>query len=261
MGVPMAEALPDWAPEGVDPSAVSVARVYDYYLGGTYNFDVDRQVARHVLQLVPEIQEIVQANRAFLHRAVRYLVGRGIRQFIDLGSGIPSVGNVHETAQQAAPGCRVLYVDHDPTAVAQSAHLLRHNLDARIQQGDLLDPESVLAAADFIDFFRAGRAVDGVGPALLRRPRAAAGRDRPVPGTAGSGQPPGRHSCQQRRQPSGAGPDQPGVRRLGQPDHAAHPGADRRAAERLGRVAPGAVWVPQWHPDEPVGEIDLRPPA
>ena len=148
----MVESLPDWAPEGTDPSTPSVARVYDYYLGGTHHFEVDRELGRQLLALTPDVASAVRANRAFLHRAVRYLVAQGVRQFIDIGSGIPSVGNVHETAQRQAPGCRVLYVDHDPVAVAQSERMLRGNPDVQVLQGDLRSPEKVLASADLIDF-------------------------------------------------------------------------------------------------------------
>src|SRR5689334_1198490 len=112
------EQLPDWAPEGVDLNTPSAARMYDYYLGGAHNFAVDRQLAQQVLDLYPDGQLIAQSNRAFLHRAVRHLVAQGVRQFIDIGSGIPTEGNTHETAQRLAPQARVLYVDHDPVAVA-----------------------------------------------------------------------------------------------------------------------------------------------
>src|SRR5262245_28325351 len=116
--------LPDWAPEGIDVNRPSAARMYDYWLGGSHNFAVDREIARSVTALVPDTALIMQSNRAFLHRAVRFLVEQGIRQFLDLGSGIPTLGNVHEVAQKAAPESRVVYVDIDPIAVAHSRHIL-----------------------------------------------------------------------------------------------------------------------------------------
>nr|WP_322746625.1 SAM-dependent methyltransferase [Saccharothrix syringae] len=94
---------PNWAPGDIDLSRPSIARVYDYWLGGAHNFAVDRAVADKVLNDVPMVKGIVLNHRAFLRRAVRYLLDRGIRQFLDLGSGIPTVGNVHEIAQATTP--------------------------------------------------------------------------------------------------------------------------------------------------------------
>ncbi|MGH3590051.1 MAG: SAM-dependent methyltransferase, partial [Pseudonocardiaceae bacterium] len=105
-----------WASDDVDIEHASPARVYDYYLGGSHNFAVDRQMARQAIELWPELPLIMQANRAFLRRSVRYLVSQGITQFLDIGSGIPTEGNVHEVAQTAAPEARVVYVDVDPVA-------------------------------------------------------------------------------------------------------------------------------------------------
>src|SRR5262245_23159185 len=92
----------------------SASRVYDYLLGGSHNFEVDRDVARQVLRLAPEAAQAAAANRHFMARAVRHLIDRGVRQFLDIGSGIPTVGNVHEIAHRYAPDSRVVYVDIDP---------------------------------------------------------------------------------------------------------------------------------------------------
>jgi hypothetical protein len=138
------DSLPDWAPSGVDLSTASAARMYDYYLGGAHNFAVDREVARKVLLALPDAPLIAQANRAFLHRAVRYLTTAGIRQFIDIGSGIPTVGNVHETAAQQADDVRVLYVDHDPVAVAHSELILGDNPQTAVLQADARHPAAIL---------------------------------------------------------------------------------------------------------------------
>jgi hypothetical protein len=93
---------PSWTSDHVDMENPSIARVYDYYLGGSHNFAVDRRMARRAIELWPELPVIMQANRAFLRRAVRYLVNAGITQFLDIGSGIPTEGNLHEIAQAAA---------------------------------------------------------------------------------------------------------------------------------------------------------------
>src|SRR3954452_21918503 len=136
---------PSWVPAEVDLSRPSAARVYDYYLGGSHNLEVDRRMAREAISLWPDLPEIMQANRAFLRRAVSYLAGQGITQFLDIGSGIPTVGNVHEVAQRATPAARVVYVDIDPVAVAHSTAILGDNPGAVVIQGDVCQPERILA--------------------------------------------------------------------------------------------------------------------
>ncbi|MFI6094764.1 SAM-dependent methyltransferase [Lentzea sp. NPDC051213] len=128
----------------VDLTRPSAARVYDYYLGGAHNFAVDREMAERAIGMWPDLPLIMQANRAFLRRAVRFCADAGVRQFLDLGSGIPTVGNVHEIAQDAAPGARVVYVDNDPIATAYSENILRGNQDTAALQADLRKPEQVL---------------------------------------------------------------------------------------------------------------------
>lgn len=135
---------PDWAPEGIDIERPSVARMYDYYLGGSHNFAVDRAAAQAMIAAVPEAPLMAQANRAFLRRAVQFLIDAGVRQFLDIGSGIPTVGNVHEIAQAAAPESRVVYVDIDPVAVAHSRELLAGNDRAMVLQADLREPKRIL---------------------------------------------------------------------------------------------------------------------
>jgi hypothetical protein len=135
---------PSWASGGVNFERPSVARVYDYYLGGSHNFAVDRQVGRRTIELWPDLPLAMQANRAFLRRSVRYLVTQGITQFLDLGSGIPTQGNVHEVAQVASPEARVIYVDIDPMAVAHSRAVLAGNPRADIVQADLRDLPAIL---------------------------------------------------------------------------------------------------------------------
>ncbi|MFD7280962.1 SAM-dependent methyltransferase [Streptomyces sp. NPDC059862] len=137
---------PAWAPRSIDISVPSVSRMYDYYLGGSHNFEVDREAARRAMEFMPGLPKIMQANRAFMRRAVRYAVGEGITQFLDVGSGIPTFGNVHEVAQQARPGARVVYVDHDPVAVAHSEAVLEGNENADVVAADLRKPQEILAS-------------------------------------------------------------------------------------------------------------------
>ncbi|GDY30455.1 SAM-dependent methyltransferase [Gandjariella thermophila] len=136
---------PHWVPSSVDLTRPSAARVYDYYLGGAHNFAVDRELAEQVIRELPELPRMTQANRAFLRRSVRFLMDRGVRQFLDIGSGIPTVGNVHEIAQRVDPHARVVYVDNDPVAVAHSRALLTEQPNTAVVHADLRDPVRLLA--------------------------------------------------------------------------------------------------------------------
>jgi hypothetical protein len=148
----------EWA-RGVDIERPSPARMYDYYLGGSHNFAVDRVAAEQVIAAIPNVREIAAANRAFLRYAVMYLLDQGIRQFLDIGSGIPTVGNVHEIARRVDPPARVLYVDTDPVAVAHSQLILAGNPDARAIAGDLTQPLAILDHPDFKSTVDIGRPV------------------------------------------------------------------------------------------------------
>jgi hypothetical protein len=122
--------------------AATAARIYDYILGGTHNFPADRAAAAEVIRAVPFARAVARSNRAFLGRAVRYLNECGVRQFLDIGSGIPTVGNVHEVA---APDAKVVYVDIDPVAVSESREILAGHPGATAIRGDLRQPDAVLA--------------------------------------------------------------------------------------------------------------------
>ncbi|MEV4312911.1 SAM-dependent methyltransferase [Actinocrispum sp. NPDC049592] len=137
---------PSWVPADVDEGLPSAARVYDFLLGGGHNFASDRMVGQKVLEVQPNGRQIAGSNRAFLRRAVRYMLEQGITQFLDLGSGIPTVGNVHEVAQKLHPDARVVYVDYDEVAVSHSELMLGANDNAVIVNADLCQPEEVLKA-------------------------------------------------------------------------------------------------------------------
>jgi hypothetical protein len=144
-----------WVPPGVDTKRANVARVYDYWLGGTHNFLADQDVARAIMAVVPVAREAARDNRAFLRRAVRFLAASGISQFLDIGSGIPTEGNVHEIAEQASPGARVVYADNDEVAVAHSRAILTGKSDAAVIEADLREPQTILASEtvrELIDF-------------------------------------------------------------------------------------------------------------
>jgi hypothetical protein len=138
---------PAWAPDEVDIERPSVARMYDYFLGGSHNFASDRQLAMQAQQAFPDAPHVVRANRAFLGRAVAALCGLGVEQFLDLGSGIPTVGNVHEIVAAHRPGARTVYVDSDPVAVAHASALLQDTDGVAVVHADLRDPETVLPEA------------------------------------------------------------------------------------------------------------------
>ncbi|MGL4174355.1 MAG: SAM-dependent methyltransferase [Actinomycetota bacterium] len=135
---------PSWAPDDIDTNQPSGARVYDYFLGGAHNFAVDRELANAIASMTPHIGDTMRANRAFLRRAINFLTAAGIDQFLDIGSGIPTVGNVHEVAQQANSNARVVYVDIDPIAVSHSRAMLEGTANTTIIQADARDADVIL---------------------------------------------------------------------------------------------------------------------
>jgi trans-aconitate methyltransferase len=145
-------------PGVIDTSKAHQARIYDYWLGGTNNFPVDREAAEHALAAYPGLRRGVQAQRAFLARAVEYLAGpAGIRQFLDIGTGIPTANNTHEVAQKVAPDARIVYVDNDPTVLAHARALLTSTAAGKTTyvDADLRDTGTLLAAAaEPLDFGR-----------------------------------------------------------------------------------------------------------
>lgn len=146
----MPEENASWVPGDVDLTKPNAARVYDYILGGANNFEVDREFAKKLLESLPDAQALAQENRAFLRRSVGYLAEQGVRQFIDLGSGIPTVGTTHEVAQRVAPGSRIVYVDNEPVAVAHSELILQDNPDATVLRADVRDVDAVLGHPELV---------------------------------------------------------------------------------------------------------------
>jgi O-methyltransferase involved in polyketide biosynthesis len=139
-----------------DTSVPHIARVYDFWLGGKDNFAADRELGEQTLQAYPNLVFSVRANRAFLARAVRFLAGEaGIRQFLDIGTGIPTANNTHEVAQDVAPEARIVYVDNDPIVLSHARALLKTSPQGACAylDADLRDPDAILAAAaDTLDF-------------------------------------------------------------------------------------------------------------
>ncbi len=131
--------------------------MYDYFLGGYHNFEVDRMAAQKVIEANPETPLVMRVNRAFLRRTVNFLVGRGIDQFLDIGSGIPTVGNVHEVARRSNPDARVVYADIESVAVRHGEAILADDPNVSIIEADLRDPEATLQhpkTRELLDFSR-----------------------------------------------------------------------------------------------------------
>jgi SAM-dependent methyltransferase len=255
---------PDWVPEGIDTAQPSAARIYDYWLGGTHNFAVDRQIARAVSESNPETAMIMQANRAFLRRAVGFLVDQGVRQFLDLGSGIPTLGNVHEVAQKAAPDAKIVYVDIDPIAVAHSRQILTGNPGAAVIREDLRNVEAILDHADVRAMLDFDQPVALLTMAVLHflhdadDPAGVLGRfrDRMAPGSwlaLSHGTQDGLH-----REAAEVAKDM--FARTTTPITSRTLAQTRALFNGFDLVAPGVVWSVQWRPEHPdeVGENPER---
>ena len=149
----MAQTSP--VPAGVDASVPTPARIYDYMLRGEHYLDVDARAAEQILGAVPEIRDCAWSNRGFHQRAAKWIAERGIRQFIDIGSGLPTVGNTHEVVQQVIPDARVVYIDNDPMVEAQGRSLLAAAGATAVIRGDLREPDTILGHPELrrlIDF-------------------------------------------------------------------------------------------------------------
>ncbi|MBF8189439.1 SAM-dependent methyltransferase [Nonomuraea sp. K274] len=141
----MADSGQERAPQGIDTTKPNVARVYDFMLGGKDNYEADRRLAHLALEIAPDAPEAGRANREFLGRVVRHLAAEaGIRQFIDIGSGLPTQGNVHEIAQSVAPDARVVYVDHDPIVLVHGRAMLAVDDRTTVVEADLRRPDEIL---------------------------------------------------------------------------------------------------------------------
>ncbi|MFJ7042619.1 SAM-dependent methyltransferase [Streptomyces sp. NPDC101112] len=144
-------------PVEIDTSRPHPARMYDWYLGGKDNYPVDEAMGRQMLALDPRVPVMARVNRAFMHRSTRWLARNGVRQFLDIGTGIPTEPNLHQIAQEVAPDARVVYCDNDPIVLAHAEALLRGTPDGRTEylQADVRDPGAVMEGArKVLDFGR-----------------------------------------------------------------------------------------------------------
>jgi len=252
---------PNWVSSEVDLRRPSAARVYDYYLGGSHNLEIDRRMAREAISLWGDLPTIMQSNRAFLRRAVRYVASQGITQFLDIGSGIPTVGNVHEVAQQANSQARVVYVDNDPVAVSHSRAILARTERTAVVHADLRDAVSILEhplVTGTIDLDRPVALLmvavlhfvpdedDPFGALARMRDRLASGSHLVLSHASADGR------------PEVAGSHRELYRRTATPMTMRSRGEISRFFDGFQIVAPGLVWLPLWRPDE-AGDADLPP--
>ena len=145
------------APAGIDVTRPAPARIYDYMLRGDNHFESDVQAAERILSAVPEIRDCAWSNRGFHQRAAKWIAEQGVSQFIDIGSGLPTVGNTHEVVQKVNPAARVVYVDNDPMVAEQGGRLLADDKSTRVICADLREPDTILDAPELkelIDFSR-----------------------------------------------------------------------------------------------------------
>ncbi|GAA1097037.1 MULTISPECIES: SAM-dependent methyltransferase [Kitasatospora] len=245
---------PNWVPAGTDLEKPNAARMYDYYLGGSHNFEADRQMARKAVELWPELPRIMRANRAFLRRAVQYLAESGITRFLDIGSGIPTFGPVHEAARRTAPDARVVYVDNDPVAVAHSRLLLEDDPLSSVVQADLRHVDDLLARPEVSGLLAAGEPVAVLLVAVLHfvpesddpHKLVAALRDALPPGSALVLS----HASLEGR-PDQAGSHQDLYRKTPTPLTMRGREAIEAFFDGFELVEPGVVYLPEWRPDDP----------
>jgi SAM-dependent methyltransferase len=242
----------------LEPNA---ARVYDYLLGGDANFAVDRAFGRRLEQVSPHAATIARSGRGFLRRAVRYLTGAGIDQFLDLGSGLPTAGNVHEIARRGRPDARVVYVDNEPVAVHYSGTLLPDRERVGIIQADLRDPDLVLGHPETRRLLDLRRPVAVLMSAVLHfvpdsdRPAALVARylDATVPGSYLLVS----HLGFEERLPAEAVPATGRYRQTATPVHPRHRWDIAALFDGMELVPPGLVLTPHWRPDSEPDADDL----
>ncbi|HMD91684.1 MAG TPA: SAM-dependent methyltransferase [Trebonia sp.] len=244
---------PAYVPRDIDTTKPSVARVYDAILGGKDNFAVDRAVAAEAVKAMGDSGNGARLNRAALGRAVRFMAGQGVAQFLDLGSGLPTAQNTHQIAQAVNPAVRVVYVDNDPSAYLHGQALLTGDAATTVVLADIREPDTLLAApgvAGFLDFTQpVGLILNAVIHHLLDEedPYGAVARYKEAlaPGSYMQlthfcdSSPEARANAQVLRESLGRG-------QLRGRDEIA------RFFDGLGLLEPGLVYLPEWRPDEPV---------
>ncbi len=239
---------------GIDTTTPNVARIYDYLLGGKDNFAADREAARQLIEAIPDVAAIARDNRSFLGRVVRYLAtSGGIRQFLDLGGGLPTQANVHELAQAVAPGARVVYVDNDPVVASHGRALLASGGQVGMVLGDLRDPAGILRHPDVLALLDLAQPVAVLCTSTLHfiadeaQPHAiiAEYRDRMAPGSYLAIS----HGTLE-EDPSGEGGKAETVYRQASSQLHVRPLPEvRRFFDGFELVEPGLTWIAEWRPE------------
>ena len=242
------------AASGIDTSTPNVARIYDYLLGGKDNFPADRETAERLIAAIPDVAAIARDNRSFLGRVVRYLTAQaGIRQFLDLGSGLPSQANVHELAQGVVPDVRVVYVDHDPMVASHGRALLASRDRVAMALADLRDPASVLQHPDVAGMLDWAQPIAVLCTSTLHfvsdqdEPHKiiAAYRDHMAPGSYVA-----ISQGTMEKDPSGEREKAVGVYRRASSQLHVRPLADmERFFDGFELVEPGLAWITEWRPE------------
>lgn len=256
------ETAPFLDPEWL--KAPSPARMYDYFLGGYHNIEIDRQAAERVIAMFPDARLSARTNRLFLRRAVLFLVEQGIDQFLDIGSGIPTVGNVHEVAQQVNPATRVVYADTDPIAVAHSRSILEGNTNVAAVQADFRQIESILGVPEVQQLIDFGKPMGVLLVALLHFVLDDAEVHRGIQRLREIMAPGSyiviSHGTADNYSPEVVEQVQRIYARSTNPARSRSRSEIEALFEGFELVAPGVVYVPEWHPDGPqeLGLDDLK---
>jgi SAM-dependent methyltransferase len=248
-------STPAWLPDDIRLDRPNAARMYDYFLGGHHNFEIDRAAADQAAALRPDMPLVMRVNRAFLRRAVDYISAQGVDQFIDIGSGIPTVGNVHEAARRSNPNARVVYVDHEPVAVAHSTAILRDVPGTAIVQADARQPEQLLAHSEVSHLIDPTRPVGLLIVSVLHF-IADDEEARRIVATLRDALPSGSFLAISHGSFEGLPPDiYDQVTRLYERTPTPFTGRSRAEIERFFEgfdlVEPGVVYLPLWHPEGP----------
>ncbi|MFF5207084.1 SAM-dependent methyltransferase [Streptosporangium sp. NPDC000396] len=244
----------EWSQRGVDINTPNVARLYDYYLGGKDNFAIDRAAAEEILAVAPEVRIAARENRAFLGRAVRFLSETGIRQFLDIGTGLPTRGNVHEVAHEIAPDARIAYVDNDPIVLTHARALLRDTHgEVTVTSGDLRQPEEILKSPEIQEQLDFSQPVAVLLAAIMHFVTAAEDPRRIV-ATLRDALPSGSylvlsHGCRDTRAAAVSKGTQV-YRRASSPLVLRSRQEILELFDGFELVEPGLVWLPEWRPED-----------
>jgi hypothetical protein len=231
----------------------TAARIYDYMLGGVHNFPADRQVADTIIKQIPGARAAARANRAFLGRGVRYLAEAGIRQYLDIGAGIPTQNSVHDILATVAPGSHCVYVDLDPVAVSESLEMLGDSKTVTAVRGDMREPDTILRHPKVTGLLDFGRPVGLLMAAVLHfvpdDEQARAVLDRLLSAVPSGSHLLVSHVAMEMAVHDGGAVEEAYRQQTSTPGHGRRRDEVLRLFDGLELVDPGLVWVSQWRPE------------